>query len=234
MKKTILIIFLLFTIVSCSNKIVPFGLRSTINEIDRNLNDTVKYDFRIAPEDVAGSKHHFGLGLGLRNEKGLWSGSLLRTYFRLNGIKHPDDMSGIILTTYHRKLNNKPIRFRDQKKYYREYWKVALIDRDTLEKWWEEQNPKIQSDSLEEVYFSNFTKNRLVLGSVDAWKQRENGASGINVKMIAQIIERNDRTLKLKIVELGKSKEGFELWEKVGDTIESNPYGVFLIPQAEK
>lgn len=213
---------------------MPFGLRSTINEIDRNLNDTVKYDFRIAPEDVASSKHHFGLGLGHRNEKGLWSGSLLRTYFRLNGINHPDDMSGIILTTYHRKLNNKPIRFRDQKKFYREYWEVARIEGDTVEKWWVANNPILQTDSLEQVYFSNFTKNRLVLGSVYAWKQIENGATIKDVKMIAEIIERNERTLKLKIVELGKSKEGFELWEKVGDTIEINPYEVFLIPPAEK
>ncbi|PWI30235.1 hypothetical protein DI383_07165 [Flavobacteriaceae bacterium LYZ1037] len=83
----------------------------------------VKYDFKIAPENVATSKHHFGLGLNIRNGKNLWKSGPIKTYFRLNGIRHPDDMSGIILTTYHRKLNNEPINFKEQKKYYKQYWK---------------------------------------------------------------------------------------------------------------
>jgi hypothetical protein len=233
MKQTFCIFIILLITISCSQKTVPVGLRKTINQMEKNLNDTVKYDFRIAPESVAGTKHHFGLGLGLKNGKGLWSGSLLRTYFRMNGINHPDDMSAIILTTLHRKLNDKPINFKEQKKYYKEYWKVAKIGRDTLERYWESKYNLINNDSIDQVYFSNFTKGRLVLGSVGAWKQLENGASGIDVKMIAEIIERNQRKLKLKIIELGKSEEGFELWEKVGDTIESDPYGVYLIPTAE-
>ena len=217
--------------VSCSQKVVPFGLRKTIDQMEKNLNDTIKYDFRIAPESIAGTKHHFGLGLGLRNGKGLWSGSMLRTYFRLNGIKHPDDMSGIILTTLHRKLNNKPINFREQKKYYKEYWRVAKIGRDTLERYWERKFNLVNHDSLENIYNSNFTKGRLVLGNVGAWKKRENGASGIDIKMIARIIDRDERTLKLEIMELEKPKDGFELLEKVGDTVEFDTYGVYLIPK---
>src|SRR5690606_41952804 len=102
MRHTLLILIILFLSVSCSQKVVPFGLRKTINQMEKNLNDTVKYDFRIAPESVDETKHHCGLGLGSRNGKGLWRGSTLRAYFRLNGIKNPDDISGIILTTLHR------------------------------------------------------------------------------------------------------------------------------------
>lgn len=231
MRQTLVILIILLLSVSCSQKVVPYGLRKTINQMEKNLNDTIKYDFRIAPESVAGTKHHFGLGLGLRNGKGLWSGSMLRTYFRLNGIKHPDDMSGIILTTLHRKLNNEPINFREQKKYYKEYWRVAKIGRDTLERYWESKYNLINHDSLDNIYNSNFKKGRLVLSSVGAWKKRENGASGIDIKMIARIIDRNERTLKLEIIELEKPKEGFELVEKVGDTVESDTYGVYLIPK---
>lgn len=231
MKQTIWIILILLTTISCSYKNVPLGLRSTINEIDRNLNDTIKYDFRIAPENVARAKHHFGLGLGIRSEKGLWSGSLLRTYFRLNGIKHPDDMSAIILTTYHRKLNKQPIKFREQKKYFKEYWKIAKIGRDTLYQWRSANRPEKINDSLNKIYYPNFSNTKLVMGSIGAWKFYENGnGSGIDVKMIAKIIERHETALKLKIVELGNTEEGFQLTEKVGDTIESNLYSVFLIP----
>lgn len=230
MKQAFYIIIIVLITISCSKKSVPFGLRKTINQMEKNLNDTIKYDFKIAPENVAGSKHHFGLGLGLRNGKGLWRGSLLKTYFKLNGIKHPDDMSDIILTTFHRKLNKKPIKFKEQKEFYKEYWKVVRLGKDTARIWWTKKHPEMELDSIQQIYFSNFNKGRLVLGSVDAWKKHENGASGIDVKMIAEIIERNDRKLKLKITEIGKSKEGFELLVKVGDTIESDPYSVYLIP----
>jgi hypothetical protein len=231
MKQTLGILIILFLSISCSQKVVPFGLRKTINQMEKNLNDTIKYDFKIAPESVAGTKHHFGLGLGLRNGKGLWSGSMLRTYFRLNGINHPDDMSGIILTTLHRKLNNEPINFREQKKYYKDYWKVAKIGRDTLERYWESKYKVVNRDSLHNIYNSNFSKGCLVLGSVGAWKKRENGESVIDIKMIAKIIDQNQSALKLEIIELEKTKEGYELMEKVGDTVEISSYDVYLIPE---
>lgn len=230
MKKVLYIITILLITISCSKKSVPLGLRKTINRMEKNLNDTIKYDFKIAPEEVAGTKHHFGLGLGLRNGKGLWSGSLLRTYFRLNGIWHPDDMSSIILTTFHRKLNDKPIQFKKQKKSFKQYYEALSIGEDAKTIWWDKNHPIKQTDSLNQIYFSNFYKGRLVLGSVVALKKRKNGASLIDVKMIGQIIKRNDWKLKIKIIKLGKVEDGFELWEKVNDTIESDTDSVYLIP----
>ncbi|WP_432671427.1 DUF6794 domain-containing protein [Flavobacterium sp. SM2513] len=230
MKKVLYIITILLITISCSKKSVPLGLRKTINQMERNLNDTIKYDFKIAPEEVAGTKHHFGLGLDLRNGKGLWRGSLLKTYFRLNGIWHPDDMSSIILTTFHRRLNDKPIQFKKQKKHFKEFWKVSSIGEDAKSIWWKKNHPEKQTDSLNQIYLSYFYKDRLVLGSVVALKKRKNGASLIDVKMIGQIIKRNDWKLKIKIIKLGKVEDGFELWEKVNDTIESETDSVYLIP----
>ena len=45
---------------------------------------------------------HFSLGMGIRNEWGLWcdEGIPLVDYFRAHGIQHPDDMSGAILDCY--------------------------------------------------------------------------------------------------------------------------------------
>jgi hypothetical protein len=229
--KKIFILIITLSVISCSTKNIPFGLRNTIKQIDRNLNDTIKYDFKIAPENVATTKHHFGLGLNIRNGKNLWKGGILKTFFRLNGIKHPDDMSDIILTTYHRKLNNKPIEFKKQKKYYKEYWKIAKIGKDTLEKWYSYKNSKVTSDKEYKEYFSKFNKGIKVLGSINAWKKRNNGFSGSTVNYIGEIIGENDKQLKLKIKELEKPKIGFELEVKIGDTIEINPFDVFLIPK---
>lgn len=49
---------------------------------------------------------HFGFGMWIRNNWNLWGGSRLSIYFNQKGIHHPDDMSGIILVSYHRHLND--------------------------------------------------------------------------------------------------------------------------------
>ena len=62
---------------------------------------------------------HFGMGLWIRNNWRLWSGSRLLKYFNELGIHHPDDMSSIILISYYRKLHNQDIGFKEQIDYYR-------------------------------------------------------------------------------------------------------------------
>ena len=75
-------------------------------------------------EDQAIGTLHFTTGMNLRNTWGLWSEeSPLYKYFKNLGIFHADDMSGIILTSVHRKMNNKPIKLEEQIKYYQDYWK---------------------------------------------------------------------------------------------------------------
>lgn len=235
MKKTFYLLLILLLSISCSYKNVPFGLKRTINQIDKNLNDTIKYDFKIAPENLATSKHHFGLGLDLRNGKGLWRGSLLKTYFKLNGIKHPDDMSSIILTTYHRKLNNQPINFNKQKEEFKEYWKMSEIGNDTFKKWWDLKYQSENNDSINKKYYSQFKKDRMVLGSIYSMTPFEDGsASGTDIKMIGKIIEQTQNNLKIKIINLGKVEDGFKAFNKVGDTIDYTTYNVFLIPTLEK
>jgi hypothetical protein len=44
------------------------------------------------------------------------------------GIGHPEDMSGIILDSYHRHLNNKEIKLDEQIKFYKNYWEKAKAD----------------------------------------------------------------------------------------------------------
>jgi branched-subunit amino acid transport protein AzlD len=86
----------------------------------------------LKPEDVAKmkagteanmSRHHFGLGLWMRNNWRLWAGSRLAKWFNVHGIWHPDDMSGIILNSFWRQLNDRPIELDGQVKRYQEFWK---------------------------------------------------------------------------------------------------------------
>ena len=80
-------------------------------------------DALLSPEDIQTMKtgseddmiqYHFGLGMWIRNNWGLWGGSRLAKWFNNIGINHPDDMSGIILHSYWRYLNSRPIELDEQ------------------------------------------------------------------------------------------------------------------------
>ena len=71
--------------------------------------------------------YHLGLGMGIRNTWALWGGSRLSRYFNRMGVYHPDDMSGIILTTFWRKLHNRPMGLEELVAGYREEGKTETL-----------------------------------------------------------------------------------------------------------
>jgi hypothetical protein len=82
-------------------------------------------------ENEFSGRLHLGFGMWMRNNWQLWGGSRLSKYFNNKGVYHPEDMSGIILDSYHRNLNGQEIRFDEQVKYYQEYWeKSKLAEKD--------------------------------------------------------------------------------------------------------
>jgi len=83
---------------------IPKNLKDSHLVLDTMLNDSTKIFI------ANGEESHFGLGMYLRNNWGLWGGSRLKCYFELKGIEHPDHMSGMIISTYSMKLNKKKIQ----------------------------------------------------------------------------------------------------------------------------
>jgi len=79
--------------------------------------------FKSTDEDSVIGRYHSNIGMHLRNLWKLWEKSALKDYFEKMGIFHPDDMSGIILLSFHRHLNSKPIELEKQIEFYKEYWK---------------------------------------------------------------------------------------------------------------
>ena len=122
------------TLISCKNSTpsksekvlienyVPKNLEEALTQIDLNLSDSLKLEIKKKSENDFTSESHFGLGIGMRNNWRLWKGSDLSKYFNSIGIFHPDDMSGIILTSYYRKLTGLEIKLDEQIAYYKEYW----------------------------------------------------------------------------------------------------------------
>jgi len=105
--------------------------------IPKDLDDSlVKLDGILSTENIEKIKDskeedlvqfHMGLGLWIRNSWRLWANSRLKKWFNAKGIHHPDDMSGIIIDSYWRKLNGKPIALDEQVKSYKIFWDTTKV-----------------------------------------------------------------------------------------------------------
>lgn len=101
---------------------IPKNLEDCFVQINSFWSDSTKIKVKNWEEREFIGNVHMGFGMWMRNNWRLWGGSRLSKHFNEIGINHPDDMSGIILISYHRKLNNKEIKLEEQVKYYQEYW----------------------------------------------------------------------------------------------------------------
>lgn len=104
---------------------IPKNLDDAIAELDNDFPDSLKTEIRKMTEDDFTARYHMGTGIWMRNNWNLWAGSRLSRYFNKLKIYHPDDMSGIILDSFHRTLMNQPIELEVQVEYCKLYWVVV-------------------------------------------------------------------------------------------------------------
>lgn len=190
------------------NKVyIPKDLEDCFAQINTFWNDSIKAKVKILEEDEFTGKVHLGFGMWMRNNWQLWGGSRLSKYFNDLHIYHPDDMSGIILVSYHRHLNNKEIRLEEQIKYYQDYWENA---KKTELKGKTESFSKYKiGDTLEYSYRKGFVNKE----QEDKYDNDICIAKGI-------ITERNEKDflIKVKIIETC-DKKGIIYYDNDGDMI---------------
>lgn len=102
------------------------NLNEAVEELKRILSEDELNAIKLLKEKVLFLLHH-SLGRNIRNNFGLWGDSELRKYFISIGVKHPDDMSSIIIKSLWRKLNNIPISLEEEVNFYKKYWKNMEI-----------------------------------------------------------------------------------------------------------
>jgi len=129
---TLNIFFCLLTTISIGQsnsnaelKYKPKNLDEAVLQLEKIHHDTTKQNIIAMTEDQFVGNSHFGVGMWIRNNWGLWRGGELAKYFNSIGIFHPDDMSGIILTSYYRQLKGQDRQLEKQVKYYQDYWKAS-------------------------------------------------------------------------------------------------------------
>lgn len=113
-------------------------------EVPNNLDEAIKFLEAFYFEDISeikkmneiefNSSSHFGLGMYLRNIWFLWwspnhgydswpkEKPKIVEYFNAIDIYHADDMSGIILTSFFRKIKGLDINIPEQVKKYKIHW----------------------------------------------------------------------------------------------------------------
>jgi len=101
---------------------IPRDLEDCFSELERMLSSSLIETIKSGNEEDL-IDYHLGLGLWIRNNWGLWGDSRLRKYFSSQGIDHPDDMSGIIIDSFWRRLNSLPLNLEQQIEVYKEHWR---------------------------------------------------------------------------------------------------------------
>lgn len=109
---------------------IPRNLDECYQQIESFWPDSVKARVKSMTESDFVFGNHRGFGMWMRNYWGLWKGSRLSAYFNAMGLYHPDDISGTILTCYHRQLNGKPINLEEQIKHLQDYWKALKEEKE--------------------------------------------------------------------------------------------------------
>lgn len=99
---------------------VPADLDDALRALDGLLAEEARAWFRqVREEDLV--EEHLGLALTLRNRWGLWGRSRLAGWFHGIGIDHPDDMSGIVVASYWRRVHGHPIDLAGQVGRFRKH-----------------------------------------------------------------------------------------------------------------
>jgi len=111
---------------------IPRNFEECLLQLDTLINDSLKQWIRCLPDRKFGNIVHHSLGMYLRNNWGLWGENELAKNLYEMGIFHPDDMSGIILDSYQRKIKGENIRLDEQLKYYQDYYRKTGFPVDSL------------------------------------------------------------------------------------------------------
>lgn len=78
---------------------LPAPVADAFRRLDREVSAEDRGVLR-ATEPGEMVKYHFSLGMYVRNEYGLWAGGPLQDVFLARGVRHPDDMSDLLLEAY--------------------------------------------------------------------------------------------------------------------------------------
>lgn len=108
---------------------VPRTLEEALTTLEKRVSADVLLEFAHSRDESIAARYHDTLGRWIRNNWGLWKRGPLYTDLRRRGLQHPDDMSGVILTSFWRQLHEEPLRVEEQINARQAFWKHQRLER---------------------------------------------------------------------------------------------------------
>jgi hypothetical protein len=176
-------------------KYLPENLDDALNYMDFSWKKADKKKFKSEKEQTAVSNLHFGYGMYIRNAWLRHGNPKLEKSFAEIGIYALDDISSIILTSFHRKLNKKEIKLEEQIKRFKEYW--GKIKKETDEEHINQFNKFKIGDTLTFKYLRTF---------VDDEQEKQYREGNCRAKGILLEKTQSDFSLKIKLIEVCDNK----------------------------
>jgi len=104
---------------------IPRDLEDALHELDRSLSWTMKRKLRAVSERELAGATHMDLGLFIRNYWLRAKPSRLRASLDAIGIRSLDDMSAVIITSFHRRSNKRAIDLKQQIADHDAFWNAS-------------------------------------------------------------------------------------------------------------
>lgn len=104
---------------------IPTNISECFDELDKMFSEIPKdlKVFKESDEEKALATFHNSLGRWIRNNWGLWTrDSKIYNTFNDMQLWHADDMSSVIIVSYHRYINDVDIDLKGQIESYLKYW----------------------------------------------------------------------------------------------------------------
>ncbi|ESU25639.1 hypothetical protein FLJC2902T_30690 [Flavobacterium limnosediminis JC2902] len=181
---------------------IPKNLEDSFLELNKIWKDSTSIKLEKLKKGM-----HFGFGMWLRNNWGLWGGSRFSNYFNDLGIYHADDMSGIILTSYARYLRKEDIKLEEQVEFSKNYWKEAKEKNEALEK------EKFEKYKIGEIVFFKYPNGYISNEQEIKYDEDICIAKG-------QIIEKNEKYYSVKIQLLEScDKKGIIAYDNINSLV---------------
>ena len=111
---------------------IPADLTDAFVQLNKLIDPESKAKFKAMAEEDAVHKLYFSFGRWIIHNWGFYGGSRLSHHIRDLGITFPEDMAAFIILSYHRNLNRKELKIKEQVTYYQE--KIKKEQEERLEK----------------------------------------------------------------------------------------------------
>jgi len=189
-------------------KYKPKNLDEALLQLDKWFSDSTKQNIKSMTEKDFVAKSDFGLGMTIRNDWGLWRKHELAKYFNGLGVNHPDDMSGVILRSYYRKLIGSDLRVKEQVDEINQFYK----NMDDPE--WRKQNDINFWTELMATYHVGDTLTNHIYYDRHKWS----GNPRKNTVLTAVLVDKRERELKLDFVAFGTETDTALVFKEIACT----------------